>query len=184
MFFCFVIMTDEVLTTPDEVDEVSELKSKNAVQSMQIASLNEQVAKLTKTSSTSNLDEAQLGEWLRADRGGIAPNAGGVLAAEEAIERKMKGERTAEAAAKKAAAKKAAAKEPPFKKQSKDQRTGRGPTETCKPADWRPKRTKVSTRTPWPASVDTSPTSGEYTVESDKWKTKVCICIAVALLLV
>merc|ERR1712086_311955 len=30
VFFCFVIMTDEVLTTPDEV---SELKSKNAAQS-------------------------------------------------------------------------------------------------------------------------------------------------------
>merc|ERR1712195_408757 len=41
------------------------------------------------------------------------------------------------------------------------------------PADWRPKRPKRSTRTPWPASVDTSPTSGGYTVESDKWKTKV-----------
>ena len=71
VFFCFVVMTDEVLTTPDEV---SELKSKNAAQSMQIASLNEQVAKLTKTSSTNNLDEAELGEWLRAGRGGhLAP---------------------------------------------------------------------------------------------------------------
>jgi len=84
-------VTDEVLTTPDEV---SELKSKNAAQSMQIASLNEQVAKLTKTSSTSNLDEAELGEWLRAGRGGhLAPNADGVLAAEEAIQRKAQGRR-------------------------------------------------------------------------------------------
>merc|ERR1740117_1187640 len=41
---------------------------------MQIASLNEQVAKLTKTSSTNNLDEAELGEWLRGGSGGhLAP---------------------------------------------------------------------------------------------------------------
>merc|ERR1712086_111398 len=131
VFFCFAIMTDEVLTTPDEVSE--------------------------------------LGEWLGAGRGGnLAANANGMLAAiQRKIQRKAQGrgpDPRATEEIKSAAA--AAAKKAQTEKEST------AAAETA-PADWRPKRPKRSTRTPWPASVDTSPTSGGYTVESDKWKTKV-----------
>merc|ERR1712166_110933 len=130
VFFCFAIMTDEVLTTPDEVSE--------------------------------------LGEWLGAGRGGnLAANANGMLAAiQRKIQRKAQGRGPNPRATEEIKSAAAAAKKAQIEKEST------AAAETA-PADWRPKRPKRSTRTPWPASVDTSPTSGGYTVESDKWKTKV-----------
>merc|ERR1712166_35215 len=130
VFFCFAIMTDEVLTTPDEVSE--------------------------------------LGEWLGAGRrGNLAANANGMLAAiQRKIQRKAQGRGPDPRATEEIKSAAAAAKKAQTEKEST------AAAETA-PADWRPKRPKRSTRTPWPASIDTSPTSGGYTVESDKWKTKV-----------